>query len=850
MDSDGNETQGGQDESRAPGQRTEGGFRRDDDRPARRDDDRPARRDAGGPPPRGAGGFGRDNDRPPFRRDAGGPPRGGAGGGFGRDSDRPPFRRDAGGPPRGGASGGFRRDNDRPPFRRDEGGPPRPGGSFRGDERPPFRRDNERPPFRRDNERPPFRRDDDAPPPRDGAGGGFGRDNDRPPFRRDAGGPPRGGGFGRDNDRPPFRRDEGSSFRPGGFRDNDRPPFRRDEGSRPPFRQDDDRGGIRQDADAPNATEGEDQAWRPYESPTPRQGGYPRGDGGRPPFRDRAPSGDRRPGGDRDRPSFGGREDRPFRPAGDGDRPFRQGRDAGTSGDGDRPTRGGGDRPYSRPPFGDRPSGGREDRPFRGRSDDRPPFRRDDPSRSGPRFEGGPPDERPAGRPYERKRPFEGRDDRQPYSEGRPLGTATRLGRNPVAENEQIQADVYGRWPVLEALRAGNVVKIYLVAGVHDGADHLQEMQVVAAEKHIPIVRVERQALDRAVDGANHQGVAAVARPHQYVPFEQVVETATKAQGLPLLVVFDGVQDPQNLGSILRTAEAAGVQGAVLPKHQQAGVTPAVVRASAGAAQHVPTAEVTNLRQSIQTLKDAGYWIVGLDMDGGTDYDNFDVDSPIALIVGAEGRGLGRLVTEQCDYLVKLPMRGQIASLNASVATGIVLYEIQRRRNELTRVDGKLRTAITRSGTTTGAIEPPSDLPPAEMILTQPLVDAILAVEVEDDDDVDMTLVAALEGELATSGAVTIEIDSTSEDSDEELEDLDEDDDEDDELEELDDLDEEDDDGDDDDDDDDDDDEALEGDDESVTPTSAPPEQLPTQESSTGTAGREYPAPAPEEHSH
>ena len=814
MDSDGNDTQGGQDESRAPGQRAEGGFRRDDDRPARRDDS--------GPPPRGAGGFGRDNDRPPFRRDAGGPPRGGAGGGFRRDNDRPPFRRDAGGPPRGGAGGGFGRNNDRPPFRRDEGSAPRPGGGgFRSDERPPFRRD------------------DDAPPPRDGAGGGFGRDNDRPPFRRDAGGPPRGGaggGFGRDNDRPPFRRDEGGAPRPGGG-------FRGDE--RPPFRQDDDRDGFRQNADTPDSGDG--QTRRPFEPPTPRQGGYPRGDGGRPPFR--APSGDRRPGGDRDRPSFGGREDRPFRPrtddqdrpfrpTGDGDRPFRQGRDAGTPGEGDRPTRGG-DRPYSRPSFGDRPSGGREDRPFRGRSDDRPPFRRDDPSRSGPRFEGGPPDERPAGRPYERKRPFEGRDDRQPYSEGRPLGTATRLGRNPVAENEQIQADVYGRWPVLEALRAGNVVKIYLVAGVHDGADHLQEMQVVAAEKHIPIVRVERQALDRAVDGANHQGVAAVARPHQYVPFEQVVETATKAEGLPLLVVFDGVQDPQNLGSILRTAEAAGVQGAVLPKHQQAGVTPAVVRASAGAAQHVPTAEVTNLRQSIQTLKDAGYWIVGLDMDGGTEYDNFDVDSPIALIVGAEGRGLGRLVTEQCDYLVKLPMRGHIASLNASVATGIVLYEIQRRRNELTRVDGKVRTTITRSGAMTAAIEPPSDLPPIEMILTQPLVDAILAVEVEDDDEVDMTLVAALEGELATSEVAIIEIDDTSEDSEEDLEDLDEEDDEDDELEELDELDEA------------DDDEVLEGDDESVTPTVASAEQQPAQGSSTGTVeGREHPAPAPEEHSH
>ena len=536
-------------------------------------------------------------------------------------------------------------------------------------------------------------------------------------------------------------------------------------------------------------------------------------------------------------------QDRPFRPASDGDRPFRPGRGAGAPGDGDRPTRGGrdGDRPYGRAPFG-----ARDDRPARGRTDDRPPFRRDDPSRSGPRFEGGPEDERGPSRPYERKRPFEGRgDDRQPYSEGRPLGTATRLGRNPVAENEQIQADVYGRWPVLEALRAGNVVKIYLVAGVHDGADHLQEMQAVAAEKRIPIVRVERQALDRAVDGANHQGVAAVARPHQYVPFEQVVERATKAEGLPLLVVFDGVQDPQNLGSILRTAEAAGVQGAVLPKHQQAGVTPAVVRASAGAAQHVPTAEVTNLRQSIQTLKDAGYWIVGLDMDGGTDYDNFDVDSPIALIVGAEGRGLGRLVTEQCDYLVKLPMRGLIGSLNASVATGIVLYEIQRRRNELTRVDGKLRVSITRTAATPAAeTESPAEVPPIETILTQPLMDAILAVEVDDDDEVDMTLIAALESELATSEAAESEGNAATDDEDD-SEDLDdEDEDEDDELEELDDLDEE--------DDEDEEDEALEGDDEGEPATATPPTEMPEPASAAETTGNDaHPTSAtPEEPAH
>ncbi len=233
---------------------------------------------------------------------------------------------------------------------------------------------------------------------------------------------------------------------------------------------------------------------------------------------------------------------------------------------------------------------------------------------------------------------------------------------------------------MLESLRAGNVVKIYFAAGVKDSADHLQEIQAIAAEKHITIVRVDRFDLDRVLGNVNHQGIAAACRPFQYTDFADIVTAAGKSGEQPLVLLFDGVQDPQNLGSILRTGEAVGIDGAVLAKHNQAAVTPAVVRASAGAVEHLAVAEVANLRQSVATLKEAGYWIVGLDMDGGTDYDNFDVDSPIALIVGGEGRGLSRMISEECDYLVRLPMRGKISSLNASVAAGIVLYEIGRRR--------------------------------------------------------------------------------------------------------------------------------------------------------------------------
>jgi len=312
------------------------------------------------------------------------------------------------------------------------------------------------------------------------------------------------------------------------------------------------------------------------------------------------------------------------------------------------------------------------------------------------------------------------------------LGTSTRAGRSPVNQFERIQADVYGRWPVLESLRAGNVTKVYLAAGVKDSADHLREIQTIAAERHITVVRVDRFDLDRVLGSVNHQGIAAATRPYQYTPFEDVVAAARNSGEKPLLVLFDSVQDPQNLGSILRTAEAVGVDGAVLPKHNQAGITPAVVRASAGAVEHLPIAEVTNLRQSIATLKEAGYWIVGLDMEGGTDYDNFDVDSPVALVVGGEGHGLNRMVAEETDYLVRLPMRGRIGSLNASVAAGIVLYEIGRRRGTASTPKAT-RAAIAPNTVVDEAAEPEDE----DEIEDEDLA-LELELEIEDEDLADI----------------------------------------------------------------------------------------------------------------
>ncbi|HVA90144.1 MAG TPA: 23S rRNA (guanosine(2251)-2'-O)-methyltransferase RlmB [Chloroflexota bacterium] len=308
------------------------------------------------------------------------------------------------------------------------------------------------------------------------------------------------------------------------------------------------------------------------------------------------------------------------------------------------------------------------------------------------------------------------------------MGTSTRMGRPPVNQFEPVKADVYGRWPVLESLRAGNVIKVYLAAGVNDSADHLREIQTVAAEKHIPVVRVDRFALDKVLGNANHQGIAATCRPYQYVDLENVLEGAKRETGQPLVLLFDGIQDPQNLGSILRTAEAVGAGGAILPRHNQVGVTPSVVRASAGAAEHLPIAEVTNLRQTVSRLKESGYWIVGLDMEGGTDYDNFEVDNPIALVIGGEGKGLSRLVTEECDYLVRLPMSGKIGSLNASVAAGIVLYEIGRRRG------GAKNTPLARPKERSAPVEAEPEAPG-------------LAEDVLEDEDLVLDLQAVEEDE-------------------------------------------------------------------------------------------------------
>ncbi|MCL5027092.1 MAG: 23S rRNA (guanosine(2251)-2'-O)-methyltransferase RlmB [Chloroflexi bacterium] len=245
------------------------------------------------------------------------------------------------------------------------------------------------------------------------------------------------------------------------------------------------------------------------------------------------------------------------------------------------------------------------------------------------------------------------------------------------------------RWPylgghnaVVEALRTGYpVYRLYLAAGAKPGT--MAELLRLAEERRIPISLVERPALDQMAP--ENQGVVAEAAPFRYAEVDDLLAAAKAKEQEPLLLVLDGIQDPQNLGSLLRTAEVVGAHGALIPAHRAAGVTPAVARASAGAVFHLLVAQVTNLPRTIVELKDKGLWVVGLEADGPEEYDAMDYRGPTVIVVGSEGQGLGRLVRERCDHLVRLPMTGATGSLNAAVAGAIVLYHAARQRQRMSR---------------------------------------------------------------------------------------------------------------------------------------------------------------------
>ncbi len=252
----------------------------------------------------------------------------------------------------------------------------------------------------------------------------------------------------------------------------------------------------------------------------------------------------------------------------------------------------------------------------------------------------------------------------------------------PSAQRKSDAELVYGRQAVRETLLAGRrrVFVLHLARGLQPHP-HVDEIVALARAAGATIEPVERQQLEQWLGGVNHQGLALATAPYPYAHLEATLALAQERRQDPLLLLLDRVQDPQNLGSLLRTAEACGVHGIVLPRHRAAAVTPAVVNASAGAVEHLLVCQETNLVETMKRLKQAGLWLAGLEAGPQSQpFDSVDLRGPLGMVVGSEGFGLGRLVAETCDWLLALPMAGRIDSLNAAVAGSILLFHVARLR--------------------------------------------------------------------------------------------------------------------------------------------------------------------------
>ncbi|MCM3240877.1 23S rRNA (guanosine(2251)-2'-O)-methyltransferase RlmB [Heyndrickxia oleronia] len=238
---------------------------------------------------------------------------------------------------------------------------------------------------------------------------------------------------------------------------------------------------------------------------------------------------------------------------------------------------------------------------------------------------------------------------------------------------------IAGKNPVIEALKSNrDINKIWISEGSNKG--QMQQIIKLAKESKVLVQYVPKQKIDQMVK-ENHQGVVAQVAAYQYAEIDDLFKLAEKKQEDPFFIILDELEDPHNLGSILRTADAAGVHGIIIPKRRAVGLTAAVAKASTGAIEHVPVARVTNLSNTIKELKERGLWIFGTDAKGSQDYRTMDGKMPLAIVIGSEGKGISRLIKESCDFLVHLPMVGHVTSLNASVAASLLIYEVYRKRH-------------------------------------------------------------------------------------------------------------------------------------------------------------------------
>ncbi len=259
-------------------------------------------------------------------------------------------------------------------------------------------------------------------------------------------------------------------------------------------------------------------------------------------------------------------------------------------------------------------------------------------------------------------------------SGGRPASGRSGSRKSPASSEV-----VAGRNSVLEALRAHVPVTTMYVAGRIDSDDRVREAIKTATERAIPILETPRGELDRLTDGAVHQGLALQVPPYEYAHPRDLIDP--EAPGIPLVVALDGITDPRNLGAIVRSVAAFGGHGVVVPSRRSAGMTASAWKTSAGAAARVPVAQAANLTRALEDYRKAGFFVIGLDMDGDVELPDLELASePLVIVVGSEGKGLSRLVSETCDQIVSVPMSSAVESLNAGIAAGVTLYEVARRR--------------------------------------------------------------------------------------------------------------------------------------------------------------------------
>lgn len=238
---------------------------------------------------------------------------------------------------------------------------------------------------------------------------------------------------------------------------------------------------------------------------------------------------------------------------------------------------------------------------------------------------------------------------------------------------------IEGRNPVIEALKAGREIEKILVAeGATEGS--VKKILAMANEQNIIVQKVVRAKLDQISTADRHQGVVAYVAAYEYADLDDVLNRVEERGEKPFIILCDEITDPHNLGSIIRTADAVGAHCVVIPKRRAVGLTAVVAKTSAGALEYVPVCKVTNLNQTIEMLKKRGLWIAAAEMDGTVEYFKADLKGSIALVVGSEGQGISRLTKEHCDFLVRIPMKGSVSSLNASVAASILMYEVFRQR--------------------------------------------------------------------------------------------------------------------------------------------------------------------------